>query len=546
MLSLLAKAKTKSAAKVLCGIGLLAAFLSTGCFAQEPAGARQQFAEVAKKLGAFPPDRKFYSIPGTPIGLGMEFANGWPVTPGTAEYQHLMQTDYPVPFLLSLLKDGDPKIRTLAAGSLVAKGDPRLQRYLAPLVADQSLTFDVIITEPTDNYTPPHYAPQTVSMAALQLAEKPSKETFEQYWAVHANREYCADWFLWQFHRPQFAPVARQQIQNVPSPDRELIILWIGKGRRDFANERYAGYSEAELLAAEKQLGRDNVLAVLRNQSPTTDPDILHNGGPGTTAYEHYSEMGHFLLAHAKDVLDPSDAEALFDLETTERNIKNPQVPTYREWWPIAAASLRPKEADAILDAAQIRWPNAPNIQLARWDIEGPASLPRILQWFYSSPQAQQQLPLAVERADPNDSYKSLVAAILASDGRLKINGEAMYRFAVLVKKWNTNFDAQFIDWVYAQPADPHPELARPPRELVVRTSGVARKLVLDPRFSKADGQLLYVIEQSLVGTLHLTKEQSLQLDQLIREIDFGVRPSPPTATLQEIRNLLRKGVRDH
>lgn len=143
--------KTELTAKLICAIGFLAALLSSGCVAQEPPGARQQFAEVAKKLRAFPPDRKFYSIPSTPIGLETEFANGWPVTPGTAEYQRLMQTDYPIPFLLSLLKDDDPKIRTLAAAALVAKGDPRLQRYLALLVADQSPTFDVIITPPTDN-----------------------------------------------------------------------------------------------------------------------------------------------------------------------------------------------------------------------------------------------------------------------------------------------------------------------------------------------------------------------------------------------------------
>lgn len=224
-----------------------------------------------------------------------------------------------------------------------------------------------------------------MATAALQLAGKRSKDDFDKYWAVHANREYCADWFLWQFLTKQFAPVARQQIQSVPSPDRELIILWIGKGRSDFANLRYTGYSDAELLAAAKQLGRDNVLAVLRNQPPTADPDILRNNGLMTTAYEHYSEMGHFLLAHAKDVLDPSDANALLYLETEERNIKNPQVPTYREWWPIAVASLRPKEADAILDAAQTRWPNAPNIQLcavgqlgARFAVQNP---PVVLQF---------------------------------------------------------------------------------------------------------------------------------------------------------------------
>jgi HEAT repeat protein len=83
------------------------------------------------------------------MDLKMEFANGWPITTGTAQYERLMQANYPVPFLLSLLKDPDPKIRTLAASALVAKGDPRLQRHLGPLLVDQNPTFDVITTLPT-------------------------------------------------------------------------------------------------------------------------------------------------------------------------------------------------------------------------------------------------------------------------------------------------------------------------------------------------------------------------------------------------------------
>jgi hypothetical protein len=379
-------------------------------------------------------------------------------------------------------------------------------------------------------------------MAVLNLVEKPTEESFDRYWAIHATREYCADWFLWQFRHYEFSSVARQGIQTVPSPDRELIALWIGTGRSDFPNERYSGYADVELLAAAKHLGRENVLAVLRNRPPTADPDILHHGGAGSNSFQHYSEMGHFLLAHTKELLESSDADALLDLETAERARKNSQEPDYREWWPIAAASLRPQEADAILEAAAERWPEAGNISLARWDIRGRVALPRILQRFYSSPAAQDSLAYAIYMAKPNDSYQALVAAILASDVRLKIDGEPMFKFAELKQEWKAGFDASFVDWIFAQP----PDLDRgwgARRELVVRTSGVARKLVLDPRFSKADAQLLCAIEQSLVGSLKLTKAQSTRLDQLIREIDFGNRQNPPASSLQEIGNLLRLGI---
>jgi len=534
-------------------IGLLIALPLPGCAAQVPSSVQEQFAKVAEQLRAFPPDHKFYVSPstpgsapavdGTPMDLRMELANGWPVTPGTAEYQHLMHADYPVPFLLSLIGDPAPKVRTLAAAALVAKGDPRLQRHLGPLLDDQSQTFDVIATLPTDNYMPPHYVPQTVAAAVLRLVEKPSKGSFDTYWAIHGNREYCADWFLWQFHRPEFASLARQGILNVPSPERELITLWIGSGRSDFQNARFPGYSDAELLAAAKLLGRMNVLSVLRNQPPTTDPDILHSGGSGTEAQQHDYEMSLFLLSHAKDLLDASDADTLLDLEVAEKNRTNPQTFAYRERWPIAAASLRPKQADAILNAAETRWPDVPNIQLARWDDKGPASLPKILSWFYRSARTQQELALAIVRVDPNDDYKSLVAAILASDGRLQISGEAMYRFATLKRKWKADFDAQFVDWVFAQPPDPDLAIMGPPRQLVVQVSGVSQELVRDPRFGNADGQLLYVIEQCLIGDLKLRHAQSIRLDQLINQVYSQHPQTAPESTLQEIRTLLRSGV---
>jgi hypothetical protein len=525
------------------------------CAAQEPPGARQQFADVAQKLRAFPPDQEFAatgnsgSLGGPPMDFARSHGFGWPKTPGTEEYQALMQKQYPVPFLLSLLKDHDAKIRTLAAAALVAKGDPRLQRYLAPLVNDQSPTFDVLTFPLTDNYVPPHYTPQTVAMVALQLTQKLNKEAFDQYWAIHGNRDYCADWFLWQFHRAQFVPLARQAIQSVPSPDRELIILWIGSGRSDFANERYEGYSEAELLDAARRLGRQNLVAVLRKEPPTTDPDILHPKWP-TATFEHYSEMGHFLLAHAKDLLAASDAEALLALEIAERktrswtpvtNADNDQGPAYREWWAIAAAGLRSEDADAILDVAQNRWPDAGNIPLGRWDIRGPSALPKILQWFDRSPAAKESLAKAIYLAKPNEHYEPIVAAILASANRLQSTELPMFTFAELKAQWKTHdLDKGFVDWVYSQPYESVRTCCG--RGGVVRIAGVGRQLALDPRFSKADAQLLVDIEQS--APMKLSHSDSLRLDQLLREINFGERSDAPPPILQEIRNLVLKGVR--
>ena len=536
----------------VCALGLLAVLLPSGCASEVPAGVRERFAGVAKQLRAFPPDHVFMvNVPLefktiAPMGLKTGPAVGGSsgsTTPGADDYKSLLKADYATQILLSLIADPDPKIRTLAAGALVAKGDPRLQRLLGPLTNDQSPTFDALEIYPTANYVPPHYAPQTVASAVLRLVEMPSKQFYDQYWAMRGKRKYCADWFLWQFRHEEFAARAREGIQNLPSPDRELITLWIGTGHNYVQNIHIPGYSDAELFQGAKNLGRENVLAVLRNQPPTTDPDLWQTDGSDSGYNERNFEMGVFLLAQAKDLLDASDADTLLKLEVDETARKNSKFFAYRERWAAAAASLRPKAADAILDAAEKRWPAAAKLELARWDVEGQGSLSQILQWFYASATNQNSLALAIESTHPNESYESLVGAILASDGLLKINGEAMYRFAMLARSWKSNFDTQFVDWIYAHPSDRSLGWGAR-RHLVVQLSGVARKLVLDPRFSKADADLIYTAEQSLVGTLKLSKAQSTRLDQLIRQIDFGNAQNSPESTLQEMRGLLRKGIR--
>jgi nitroreductase len=532
--------------KLNCASGLFFALALLAACQTVPANTRDQFLNVAQRLRAFPPDRVFFvggdfsgfsGVPGMRPGTAA-------ITPGTTEYQTLMQSNYPVPVLLSLLKDADPKIRTLAAGALLAKGDPRLQQHLGPLLEDQSQTFDEITIPMVDNFVPPSYTRQTVAFAALRLVEKRSKQEFDRYWASHANRAYCADWFLWQFRHAEFAPLARQQIQSVPSPDRELITLWIGTGH----SFHYQGFPEAELISAAKSLGPERVLAVLRHQPPGTDPDIKPHVQFAMGTDEHYGEMARFLLAHAKDCLRRTDADVLLSMEIAEKSRTNSNDPTsnepaYQEWWPIAAASLRPKSSGQILDDAEKRYPQRGNIPLARWRIQGRASVPKVLQSFYNSPQAQEQLALTIYLADPNDSYKPLVEAILASPDRLKINGEAMYYFAEPARKWKADFDRQFVDWIYAQPPDPNMGIMGPPRRLVVETSGVSKKLVRDSRFLSADSQLLYVIEQCLVGTKALSPPEYARLDRFVRNFNVNPPRNISETELKDVRKLLRKEV---
>ena len=501
-----------------------------------PADIKRQFVDVAQRLSSFPPPYEL-SEP----SVAPPYRN-WPKNePGVAEYQTLIQNNYPIPILLSLLKDHDPKIRTLAAAALAAKGQPRLQQYLGPLLDDQSQTFDEMqLPFSASPFAKTQFLPQTVAAAVLRLVEYPNKAAFEQYWTTHANREYCADWFLWQFRHKQFAPLALQDIQSVPSPDREMIILWIGMGGWPL---HYDGFPQVEVMAAAKHLGRNRVLAVLRGQPPGSDPDIkpINKGWqPG----DQYYVMSRFLLSHAKDLLIPSDADLLLTLEAEERKRNGWHELRYEQSWLIAAARLQPERADQILDEAERNYLGRADIPLARWAIEGLSSLPKVLRWFYGPNDSEERLATEIVVTQPNEQFNPLVQAILASPQRLSICNEAMYRFAEFAQKNKANSDRQFVDWIYAQPPDPYRGSDYHSRTGVIKMSGVARELVRDPRFSRADIKMLYIVKECLAGSASkLSSEQSAKLDSLMGDTDWNLPLNAPESKLQEMRDLLRKFV---
>jgi hypothetical protein len=80
---------------------------------------------------------------------------------------------------------------------------------------------------------------------------------------------------------------------------------------------------------------------------------------------------------------------------------------------------------------------------------------------------------------------------------------------------------------------------------LVVEVSGVAKTLVQDQRFLGADAQLLYSIEQNLVGNLNLSRSESVRLGQLISNIDLKNPQKTTESDRAEIRMLLRRAVID-
>jgi len=78
-----------------------------------------------------------------------------------------------------------------------------------------------------------------------------------------------------------------------------------------------------------------------------------------------------------------------------------------------------------------------------------------------------------------------------------------------------------------------------------VKVSGLSRKLVQDPRFLKADAQLLHEIEQNLVETLNLNHSEADRLGHLILKIDLKKPENTSESDRKEIRKLLRQAVHD-
>src|SRR5271170_2512329 len=428
--------------------------------------------------------------------------------------------------LVALLKAPDPKMRSLAVFALGRKNDPHLLAEIAPLQSDRSPSYRCPL--PVDYYPPNEpeswpSVPETVGDVAREVIhpylEVSGYTNFSDYWAHYGERKYSVAWFaldlgrawdVFDLARPELEAI-RSQVAQLPAPDRQWTILCLGT--ISSPNNVTYPYSEDDLLHAASELDHDALIGLLDGRIQSSDPALAARTNPAH--YEPYwgwlQAMQNFVLLHARDLLQSSDADLLLHLASPESEAKNSAGSGYR--WLIAAASLRPKSSTPILDEAEKRWPESPDVPLARWQVQGPASLPSVLRWFYQSPSGknrtygpQESLALAIERARPNRSYEALVRAILTSDRRLSIDGAAMYRFASLARDWHANFDSLFIDWIYAQPPDAHPELMAPPRALVVRVSGLSRKLVQDPRFLKADAQLLYDVEQSLVGSLNLSR----------------------------------------
>jgi len=308
--------------------------------------------------------------------------------------------------LAALLKNPDPKVRTLALGAIFLREDGRDLPLIASLINDPAKTFPDLHRPPAGgNAMPPPLleleTPQTVGDVARKMLcfwifppqqfgdRQPhiTADEFADYWEKHAGRKYSASWFTVKMMRatqlttpiqPEYLPDIQRvvaEMQALPMPDRAWIQIYVLAP--DFDNKIM---TDDELIATAKKLGPDALLRFLQRKPVSDDPDLLMD----KDNFE-FIWMCNFILHHADQLLRPKDADALLACEYVD-NFSGGVNPS----WSIAAAFLQPSRAGKILHNALAQEtrdfdPAAGQLAGALWQIRGSAEMDFLVNWFYKA-----------------------------------------------------------------------------------------------------------------------------------------------------------------
>ena len=233
------------------------------------------------------------------------------------------------------------------------------------------------------------------------------RNLYKHYWDRRKNRQNCLGWTMIELTRAlSIAATAgstvadderykgfkdlRSRIDALPSPDREWYLIYlIEKLPEQF---RVGLATEEEQLATLKKLGRANVMAFLRRDKITDDPDLDLRSLNQMQA-TGYGAVVEFVLTNASKVLEAGDTGKILKIGRA-RN-QDAMIGTFftttPSWW-IAAANLAPDRAGEILGEARSRFSNGQYhhhqnarrvIELGLWHHLGDASLEGFANWFF-------------------------------------------------------------------------------------------------------------------------------------------------------------------
>lgn len=417
--------------------------------------------------------------------------------------------------LHNLLRDDDPKVRTLVLAALFTKTDAqKTLPYFASFADDDAPTFEghpeldnspiMFGRMPVSSGIGPPQKSQTVGYIARAMLrfymtrsgfyygydgysyfndeeekvvlDRTSEERerranrlepgFALYWNERKDRTFCSSWFEVQFERARegttptpddAAPklrALRERINRLPRADRNWTILSLRAPDNDFTL-----YSEAEVVAACKELCSKNLMLLLQSRVPSTDPDLKPR------SYK-YTRMQAFVLKHAKTLLRPEDADVLLAQEQAVRR------PVTGYWvsaqWAIAAADLQPAQAKTILYNAWKRFggeykeDDRMNLVLALLKTGGQPEITFARNWIFTKPQIPSSYSgtrgqlLDAMRSAGNKNSQALAAALIA-DARLDtMNFQSLSSLIQMVNAWLPQpvVSAQEMYYIYRKPEE--------------------------------------------------------------------------------------------
>ncbi len=330
---------------------------------------------------------------------------------GAAAFQQYLEMNFVDPAQLKLLlTHADPKVRTLALTALFDQENPRFLPEFATLLEDPAATFPVLqrfaMIPGIDTVLPT--VSQTVGDFARQLLDfylKPAgyaygpegrsgQPGFKEYWQQYGESSQSASWLKVRLARASqgTSPTPSERIKKIKQlrkyidlmsvTERPWIFLFLyGDAGSD------ALITETELVNLLGMVGRDKLLRLLSKENFSSDPALQSRP---TNNYD-YHRMCLFVLRHATRLLKAEDAEMLLAREEWERQYQEHHIsdPLLSAWWPIAAAHLKPQEADQILLKAFERFADdysgeeRVSLAVALWRLSGEPRKPFILDWFF-------------------------------------------------------------------------------------------------------------------------------------------------------------------
>src|ERR1700688_4099302 len=99
----------------------------------------------------------------------------------------------------------------------------------------------------------------------------------------------------------------RHEISQLPSPDRQWTVLWLGTLPNP--NKVVRPYTEDDLIRNATELGHEALLQLLSGHFQSTDPDLRARKNPAYS--ESLQALQTFILSHSPQLLAEADRDFL-------------------------------------------------------------------------------------------------------------------------------------------------------------------------------------------------------------------------------------------